>query len=61
MSIFDVPLHQQWLEDVERLGVNLTVWEEDFIESIGPRLKGGTPLSEKQAEILERIYTQRVP
>lgn len=49
------------LETIERGGVNLTAWEEGFIESIRDQLTAGRELSEKQAEILERIYAKRTP
>ena len=49
------------LEDIERNGVNLTTWEEDFIESIRAQVDAGRPLSERQVEILESIYAKRTP
>lgn len=54
----------EWLEDIRLLGVNLTVWEEDFIESVeSQRERWGRAWepSEKVAAIIERIYTDRVP
>lgn len=49
------------LEAIEREGVNLTTWEEEFIESIRERVDAGRPLTEKQIEILESIYAKRTP
>jgi hypothetical protein len=54
-------LHQEWLDHIKDEGVNLTVAEEDFIESIDERLTGGRRLTDKQAAWLEDIYTKRVP
>lgn len=50
-----------WLDEIAQRGVNLTAWEEDFVESTQGQRAAGRPLSEKQAEILERIYTNRTP
>lgn len=47
------------LETIERMGVNLTPWEEDFIESLRAHLNAGKKLSERQVDILERIYAKR--
>lgn len=52
--------HLQWWETIETQGVNLTVWEEEFIENVGPILKTGGTLTERQAQTLEDIYTKRV-
>lgn len=49
------------LETIERAGVNLTVWEENFVESLRTQLTAGRDLSDKQVEILERIYAKRTP
>lgn len=51
-----------WLETVETEGLNLTKWEEDFCQSIRERFdEGRFHLSEKQADILERIYADKTP
>lgn len=47
------------LETIERQGVNLTPWEEGFIESIRDQLTAGRELSPKQADTLEAIYAKR--
>lgn len=49
------------LEAIEHEGVNLTPWEEDFIESLRAQMDTGRPLTERQVEILERIYAKRTP
>lgn len=49
------------LETVLREGVNLTTWEESFIESLSTQLGLGRSLTEKQLAILERIYAERTP
>jgi hypothetical protein len=49
------------LESIERGGVNLTTWEETFIESVRSQFAGGRDLSDKQIETLERIYAEKTP
>ena len=49
-----------WLSEILDKGVNLTSFETDFVESLETKPRP-LRLSEKQAEILERIYSQRTP
>ena len=49
------------IEAIERQGVNLTSWEEDFVESLRSQFDAGRELTDKQLETLERIYAQRTP
>jgi len=51
----------EWLERIVEDGVNLTPWEEDFVASLKDQLARGRAMSDRQAEIVERIYTERVP
>ena len=51
-----------WVETITTEGLNLTKWEEDFVMSIRERFEEGRwHLTEKQAEILERIYAEKTP
>lgn len=52
---------QKWLDAINDHGTNLTVWEEEFIESISQYFKRHGKLTESQAEIVERIYAQKTP
>ena len=59
-------VHQlcEWVECILRDGVNLTAREEEFIESMQDRIDlygERTILSDKQADWIESIYTNRVP
>lgn len=54
-------LWTEWLERIQTDGINLTAWEEEFIESVGDQVAAGRTLSRGQGEIIERIYTARVP
>jgi uncharacterized membrane-anchored protein len=51
----------QWIEAVETEGRGLTKWEQDFIESISEQFAERGSLSDKQEEILERIYAEKTP
>ena len=48
---------QHWLDVISTEGRNLTKWEEDFIE----QMMDAKYISEKQAEIIERIYVEKTP
>ena len=50
-----------WLDAVAHQARNLTKWEEGFIESISDQWGRSGFLSERQIEILERIYAEKVP
>lgn len=52
---------KDWIEQVNDNGVNLSKWEKDFMESITEQWDNRQFLSDKQEEILERIYTDKVP
>lgn len=50
-----------WIDKILDEGVNLTKWEEDFVQSLDEQRGNGRRLSERQAEILERIYAEKTP
>ena len=52
---------KQWIEDVNEEGRGLTDWERNFMFSITEQFDSRGALSERQEEILERIYTEKVP
>jgi hypothetical protein len=47
------------LDSLKTPSRELTKWEEDFIESIDEQFTERSSLSEKQFEILERIYAEK--
>ncbi len=54
----------QWrevVEDIEQRGHGLTSWELQFVESISDQLTQGRPLTERQAEILDKIADEKCP
>jgi hypothetical protein len=42
-------------------GQDLSKWEEDFLMSLSDQLDRRGTLSERQEEILDRVYTNKVP
>lgn len=52
---------KHWIETVNDEGVNLTKWEQDFMDSITEQFEERNWISHKQEEILERIYAEKTP
>ena len=52
---------QDWLQQIEDFGRGLTKWEKDFVESISEQLDSSGSISDRQEEILERIYAEKTP
>jgi hypothetical protein len=50
---------QSMLDKLETPRLVLTKWEEDFIASVGGQLEEKKWISERQYEILERIYVEK--
>ena len=48
-------VQEEWVEACAGSG-KLSSWEQDFIDSIGDQLDRGGTLSERQVEVLEKIY-----
>jgi uncharacterized membrane-anchored protein len=51
-------LHHEWIDQCLECD-RLTEWEEEFVTSVKEQLEKKGSLSEKQVEILERIYADR--
>ena len=49
----------QWLDSIAETGRGLPKWEQDFVESIGLQLDDRGTISDRQEEILERIYAEK--
>lgn len=47
------------LESLERMGGNLTPWEEAFITSLRAHLSDGRALTTRHVATLERLYAKR--
>jgi hypothetical protein len=50
-----------WIESVNSKGRGLTKWEFSFMESITDQFERSGSLSDRQEEILERIYADKTP
>jgi hypothetical protein len=50
---------EHWITTVNEEGRNLSKWELDFMESITDQFKTRNWISDKQEEILERIYAEK--
>lgn len=47
------------LAELETPAKSLSKWEEDFVESVSEQFERRGSLSDRQAEILERIYAEK--
>lgn len=55
-----IKTYQDWIETIiTQASDDLNDWENSFIDSLFNRLEQGDNLSERQAEILERIYSEK--
>ena len=52
-------VHQHWIEQCQLSSDRLTEWEEQFVESVKGQLEKKGSISYGQAEILERIYSEK--
>lgn len=50
---------QQMLEQLETPSKVLSKWEENFLESIADQFQRSGSLSDRQFEILDRIYSEK--
>lgn len=55
----DKDIIENWIETVNTEGKKLSKWELDFMESITDQFASKNWLSDRQEEILERIYTEK--
>lgn len=52
---------EHWITTVNEEGRGLSKWELDFMESITEQFEKRNSISDKQEEILERIYSEKTP
>ena len=50
---------KDWIDIILSRGVNLTKWELSFVESVSEQFDRRGSISERQEEILERIYAEK--
>lgn len=51
---------RDWIDRINDEGLNLSDWEKSFMESVTDQFTRRGSISDKQEEIVERIYTERV-
>lgn len=51
---------KDWIEKLQTASRGLTKWEEDFVESISEQFEERGSISERQEEILEKIYSEKM-
>lgn len=49
----------EWIQRIQEEGRGLTNWEEEFVQSIDEQMEQRGRISDKQEEILERIYAEK--
>jgi hypothetical protein len=55
-----IDVYKLWIEMItEQASDKLSVWEINFLESLSNWLDDGKNLTVRQAEILEKIYTEK--
>lgn len=59
MDLQKYNLCEHMLESLEAPYKELTKWEEDFINSVREQFQARRSLSDRQIEILERIYAEK--
>jgi hypothetical protein len=52
---------KSWIHLIKTEGQDLTSWEEDFVESIEEQVNRYGKISDRQEEILDKIYTEKTP
>ena len=50
---------QHWLDTIDTEGHRLTKWETDFVDSIHEQWDERGSITDRQEEILERIYSEK--
>ena len=50
---------EHWINTINEEGRNLSKWELSFMESITDQFSRSNTVSDKQEEILERIYADK--
>ena len=52
-------VHLHWIEQCQLSSDRLSDWEDQFVESVKRQLEKKGSISSNQAEILERIYSEK--
>jgi hypothetical protein len=57
----DADVIRSWIESIQDNGRGLSKWEQDFVESVAEQMERSNSVSDRQEEILERIYAEKTP
>lgn len=52
---------KRFVSELQESDLELSKWEEGFLESVADKLSKGWTLSDRQIEILERLYAEKTP
>lgn len=52
---------QRFVDEIRENGTNVSKWEADYVDSVADQLERTGRLSDRQVEILDRIYAERTP
>jgi hypothetical protein len=51
----------EWIRAIQEDSDGLTKWEQDFVDSLDEQVELHGRISDRQEEILERIYSEKTP
>jgi len=57
----DKKVIKNWIDTINEEAINLSKWEQDFMESVTEQFERKGSVSDKQEEIIERIYADKTP
>lgn len=52
---------QRWISTIQKDGRGLTPWENTFIADVARQAAGHGKFSDRQVELIERIYSDKTP
>jgi len=52
---------REWLDAIRDDSDGLTKWEQEFVDSVAKQFETRGSISDRQEEILERIYAEKTP